>query len=121
MLGSADRLDVDEDALAGAGQGGVDDGLLVACGDFGQALTAARIVEHVPALDYVGDPILQLGKDVGAMVNTKPVARAQVLVDPYPHVGSDATAQTRPATTCQGRELTLTDVDMKNSATWAFS
>ena len=106
MSGGANRLDVDEDALAGAGQSGVDHGLLVTRGDLGQALTATRIVEHVLPLDHVGDAIFQLGEDVGTMVNTEPVARAQVLIDPYPHLVADATAQTHTATTCQGGEVT---------------
>ena len=85
MSGCADGLDVDEDALAGAGEGGMDDGLLVASRDLGQALTPAGIVEHVLAFDHVCDAIFQLGEHVGAMVDAQPVAGAQVLIDPYPH------------------------------------
>jgi oligopeptidase B len=86
---------VDEDALTGARQRGVDDGLLVAGGDLGQALTAAGIVEDVLPLDDIGDPVLQLREDVGAVVDAQPVARAQVLVDPHPHDNSDTTVANR--------------------------
>jgi oligopeptidase B len=109
VSGGADGLDVDEDALARARQGGVDDGLLVASGDFGKALPAAGIIEHILALDHVRDPIFQLGEDVGTMINAEPVARAQVLIDPYPHDAADVTAQRCAITTCQGVEPTLTD------------
>jgi oligopeptidase B len=91
----ADVLDVDEDALARAGQGGVDDGLLVASGDSGQAATATRIVEHVVGLGHVGDPILQLHEYVGAVVDTESVTSTQVLIDPHPHDSADPTATTR--------------------------
>jgi oligopeptidase B len=109
VSGGADGLDVDEDALPRARQGGVDDGLLVASGDFGKALPAAGIIEHILALDHVRDPIFQLGEDVGTMINAEPVARAQVLIDPYPHDAADVTAQRCAITTCQGVEPTLTD------------
>jgi hypothetical protein len=85
---------VDEDAFAGAGQGGMNDGLLIASGDLGKALTATRIIEHVVPLDDVGDPIFQLCENIGTMVDTQSVARAQVLIDPYPHDVADVTAQT---------------------------
>jgi oligopeptidase B len=109
VSGCADGLDVDEDALAGAGQGGMNDSLLIASGNLGKALTATRIIEHVAPFDDVGDPIFQLGEDVGTMVDTQSVARAQVLIYPYPHDVADVTARTRPTTTCQGGDPTLTD------------
>jgi hypothetical protein len=83
--GGANGLHVDEDALAGAGERGVDDSLLVAGRDCGQAAPAPRIIEDVVALDHVGDPILQLRKHVGTVIDAQPVARAQVLIDPHPH------------------------------------
>ncbi len=76
---------VDEDALARAGQRSVDDGLLVAGIDPGQAAAAAGIVEHEVGLGHVGDSVFQLHEDIGAMVDTEPVASAQVLIDPHPH------------------------------------
>jgi oligopeptidase B len=73
----------------------VDDSLLVAGVDLGQALATARIVEDVVALDDVRDPVFQLGEDIGAMVDAQPVARAQVLIDPHPHDRADPTVANR--------------------------
>jgi oligopeptidase B len=91
VSGSASLKDLDEDALAGACQGRVDDRLLVARIDVGQAAGTARIVEHHVHLGDVGDPVLQLDEHIGAMVEAQPVARAQVLVDPHPHDVNDTT------------------------------
>ena len=102
--GGSDLLHVDEDALAGARQRGVDDGLLVARVDPGQAAPTTRIVEHELGLGHIGDPVLELHEHVGAMVDTQPVARAQVLIDPHPHDGADPTVTAR-----QGDELVSTD------------
>ncbi len=94
MSGGSDLTHLDEDALAGAGQSGVDDGLLVARVDVGQAATPTWIVEHVVGLGHVSDPILQLHEYVGAMVDTHSVASAQVLIDPHQHDIADPTAHT---------------------------
>ena len=88
-------LYVDEDALTGARQCSMDDGLLVAWLDRGQAATAARIVEHEFGLGHVGDAILELHEDIGAVVDTEPVAGAQVLIDPHPHIAGDLIATVR--------------------------
>ncbi len=92
---SADVLDIDEDALTGTGQSSVDDCLLVARIDPGQAATAARIVEHELGFGHVGDPVLQLHEDIGTMIDTEPITSAQVLIDPHPHEAADFIATTR--------------------------
>lgn len=97
-------MHVDEDAFSGAGQRRMDDGLLVARLDPGQAAAATGVVEHEVGLGHVGDAIFELHEDVGAMIDTQPVASAQVLIDPHPHDGSDLTA-----TVPQAGESTVTD------------
>ena len=92
--GGSDLLHVDEDALAGASQSGMDDGLLVAGVDPGQAAATAGIVEHEVGLGHIGDPVLQLHEHVGTMIDTQAVARAQVLIDPHPHDSADPTVTT---------------------------
>jgi hypothetical protein len=88
-VGVGARLDLDEDALAGTGLGGVDRGLDVASGNGGERTGAAGVVEGQPTLGDVGDPVFELGEDVGAMVDAQPVARAEVLVDPDAHAGTE--------------------------------
>jgi hypothetical protein len=88
-VGVGARLELDEDALAGTGLGRMDRGLDVAAGDGGERTGATRVVEGQSALGDVGDPVLELGEDVGAMVDAQPVARAEVLVDPDAHVGTE--------------------------------
>ena len=44
-------------------------------------------------LHDVGDAVFQLSKDVGAMIDAQPVACAQVLIDPHPHIGYDVTGR----------------------------
>jgi hypothetical protein len=88
-VGVGARLDLDEDALAGTGLGGVDRTLHVAPGDGGERTGATGVVERGSALGDVGDPVLELGEDVGAMVDAQPVARAEVLVDPDTHGGKE--------------------------------
>ena len=79
-------VDLDEDALAGARVGGIDDGADVALGHPRQAAGTARIVERVAVLGHIGDAVLELHEHVGAMVEAEPVTGAQVLIDPNPHV-----------------------------------
>jgi len=50
-----------------------------------------RIVEHLACLGHVGDAVLQLDEDVGAMIEAKTVAGAEVLVDPHAHGGRNGT------------------------------
>jgi hypothetical protein len=87
--GVGDGIELDEDALAGAGLGGVDGGLDVANGDLGEGTGAARVVERGAGLGDVGDPVLELGEDVGTVVDAQPVARTEVLVDPDTHGGTE--------------------------------
>jgi hypothetical protein len=83
--GVGDGVELDEDALTGAGLGGVDGGLDVADGDPGEGSGTAGVVEGGAGLGDVGDPVLELGEDVGTVVDAQPVARAEVLVDPDTH------------------------------------
>jgi hypothetical protein len=87
--GVGDGVELDEDALAGAGLGGVDGGLDVAHGDPGEGSGAAGVVERGAGLGDVGDPVLELGEDVGTVVDAQPVARAEVLIDPDTHGGTE--------------------------------
>ena len=50
-----------------------------------QAARAAGIVQRRAVLGHVGDAVLELHEDVGAVVEAEPVAGAQVLIDPHPH------------------------------------
>ena len=84
--------DVDEDALAGAVERGVDHGLLVARVDSRQAVAATRIVEDVVPFSDVGDAVFQLDEDIGTVVEAQPISGAQVLIDPHPHEEADTTA-----------------------------
>src|SRR5688500_3856779 len=55
-------LDLDEDALAGALLGGLDDGVLHPVGDVGQPLGAARFGEDLRALLDVGQAVVEQGE-----------------------------------------------------------
>ncbi len=83
------RVELDEDALAGAGLGGVDRRLDVAVGHPGERTGATRVVERGTGLGDVGDAVLELGEDVGAVVDAQPVTGAEVLVDPDAHGGHE--------------------------------
>ena len=83
--GDAGALDLDEDALAGAGHGGIDDPLDVARVHDGEAAGTTGIVERPALVGDVGDAVLELDEDIGAVIDAQPVAGAQVLVDPHPH------------------------------------
>jgi hypothetical protein len=89
QAGVGDGVELDEDALAGAGLGGVDGGLDVANGDAGEGTGPAGVVERGAGVGDVGDPVLELGEDVGAVVDAQPVARTEVLVDPDTHGGTE--------------------------------
>ena len=85
-------IDLDEDALAGAGLGRVDDIGDVALGDPGETARAAGIVERGTVLGDVRDPILELNEHIGTVIDTDPVTGAQVLVNPDTHDGDDGTS-----------------------------
>ncbi len=78
-------VDLDEDALTGAGLGGVHDVGDVALADPGEAARATGVVERSPVLRDVGDPVFQLDEHVGTVIDTDPVTGAEVLVDPHSH------------------------------------
>ena len=83
------RVELDEDALARTRLGGVDRGLDAADGDTGEGTGSTGVVEREPGLGHVGDPVLELGEDLGAVVDAQPVARTEVLVDPDTHGGHE--------------------------------
>ena len=58
----------------------------------GRGTGAAGVVERGPGLLDVGDAVLELGEDVGTVVDAQPVAGAEVLVDPDPHGGASTVA-----------------------------
>src|SRR5215218_9567893 len=76
------RLELDEDALARALLGRLDDRLLVAGGNDGQRPRAAGVVEDEPVLLHVGDAVLEDREHGGNVVGADAVTGAQVLVDP---------------------------------------
>ncbi len=57
----------------------------VSVGDPGEAPRATRIVQRLAALGHVGDAVLQLHEDVGAVIDAEAIAGAEVLVDPDTH------------------------------------
>lgn len=78
-------LDLNEDALTRACVGRVNHIVAMAPIDIGQTTRTTRIVQRLRVLHHIRDAIFQLPKDVGAMIDAKTVARAEVLIDPYPH------------------------------------
>ena len=79
----------DEDALPGQSSGGVDH-----AGGGGAAAPTPGCRRRpgrcpgTPFSRHVGDAVLELDEHVGAVVEAQAVARAEVLVDPHPHVES---------------------------------
>jgi hypothetical protein len=67
----------------------VDRGLDVANGNPSERTGAAGVVEGGAGLADVGDPVLELGEDVGTVVDAQPVARTEVLIDPDTHGGTE--------------------------------
>jgi oligopeptidase B len=90
--GGVDGIELDEDALAGAGEGGIDNGLVVALAHKGEAAGTTGIVQGDAVLGNVGNAVLKLDEHVGAVVEAQPIAGAQVLVDPHPHDSAEAIA-----------------------------
>jgi hypothetical protein len=88
-VGVGPRLELDEDAFARTGLGGMDRGLDVASGNGRERTGATGIVQGRSGLGDVGDPVLELGEDVGAMVDAQPVARTEVLIDPDAHADNE--------------------------------
>lgn len=82
-------IDLDENALAGASVSSVHDTGNVSGTDPSEAAGAARIVQSDPILSDVGNPILKLNEHIGAVIDTDPVAGAEVLVDPDAHDGQE--------------------------------
>ena len=75
----------DEDALAGAGFGGVDDVALLACLNRDGARRATWVIAHDTVLAHVRDAVLEEHEHVRAVVGAKSVASAEVLIDPDLH------------------------------------
>ena len=85
------HVDLDEDALAGALLGRMDHIDDVPRLHPGDAAGPTRIVEDLTRLGHVGDAVLQLHEDVGAVIEAETVAGTQVLVDPHAHGGRNGT------------------------------
>ena len=79
-------LDFNEDALAGALLGGFDDSFKLPVGDVGEASSAARVGKHFVALSDVGEAVVEQGEYVGRDFFAKPVAGAEILIDPDLHI-----------------------------------
>jgi hypothetical protein len=89
QLGVGNGIELDEDALAGAGLGRVDGGLDATDGDAGEGARPAGVVERRSALGDVGDAVLELSEDVGTVIDAQPVTRTEVLIDPDTHGGTE--------------------------------
>jgi len=81
-------VDLDEDALARALFGGLDDRLFLPGGHVREPFGPTRFVEDLGAFLDVGEPVVEQGEHVGRDLLTEAVAGAQVLVDPDLHRGS---------------------------------
>src|SRR5262245_53208819 len=80
-------VDLDEDALAGALLGRLDDRFLHATGNVGEALGPARVLEDLVAFLHVGETVVEQREHVGSDLFAEAVAGAEVLVDPDLHRG----------------------------------
>jgi hypothetical protein len=75
----------DEDALPRTIlRGGNDIGFLTGLHERHTA-RATRVITDYACLHDIGDPVLQLHEDIGAVIDAQAVARTKVLIDPYPH------------------------------------
>ena len=77
---------LDEDALAGALLGGLDDGVEHVVGEAGETLGAARVGEDLVAFLDVGEAVVEQGEDGGGDLLAEAVAGAEILVDPDLHL-----------------------------------
>src|SRR4029077_18009164 len=77
----------DEDALARALLGGLDDRVGHAVGEVREALGAAGVGEDLGAFLDVGEAVVEQREDVGRDLFAQAVAGAQILVDPDLHLG----------------------------------
>ena len=76
---------LDEDALPRAIVGCVDDVALVPLGNPCQAARSARIVPWNSGLHHICDAVFELQEDILTVIDTEPVSRTKILVNPYPH------------------------------------
>src|SRR5579871_2375983 len=72
--GAVGLLDLDEDALAGALLGGLDDGLVERPRHVGQALGPTRVREDLVTLLDVRQPVVEQREHVGGDLLAEPVA-----------------------------------------------
>ncbi len=88
-VGCAVSSGFDEDALAGALLGGLDDRVELPVGDVGHAVRALGVAlrggEDRGALFHVGETVVEQGEHVGADLFAEPVTGAEILVDPDLH------------------------------------
>ena len=86
---------LDENAFAGTVLGGQDDGEIVLDRHSSQNRAVERITERNAVFVHVGDAIFELNKHVGAVVQAKPIAGAQILINPHAHQLTVATSSRR--------------------------
>ncbi len=84
-----ERSGLDEDALAGALLGALDDRIETAVGETGHALGALRVAlgsgVDLVAFLHVGEAIIEQREDVGRDFLAQTVTGAQILIDPDLH------------------------------------
>src|SRR5947207_5410586 len=83
-VGSA-LFDLDEDALARALVGRLDDRILETAGHRRQSFDPTRIAQHLRAFLDIGEAVIEQGEHVGADLLAQAVTGAEVLVDPDLH------------------------------------
>jgi hypothetical protein len=78
-------IKLNKDALAGAHICRQDYIGHVSIWHLGKGPRPARVIQSFSPLSHVRDAIFHLHKDIGAMINTQAIPRAEVLVNPYAH------------------------------------
>jgi hypothetical protein len=82
-------LRLDEDALAGAFLGGLDNEVHLPIGDLGEALGAFRVTfgcgKDLLAFANVGETVVEQDEDIGRDLLAEAVSGAEVLIDPNFH------------------------------------
>ena len=83
LLPLAALSQLEEDALSGAVLSGCHHRGLPPVADHHRPVGAARIVARAVVVVDIGDPVLEKDEHLGAVVDTEPVAGAEILVDPH--------------------------------------
>src|SRR5579871_5513452 len=98
-------LRLDEDALAGALLGGLDDRVEHAVGDVRQRFGATRLREDLVALLHVGEAVVEQREHGGRDLLAQPVTGAEILVDPDLHALPFRRESAIPATVARARSF----------------